>query len=188
MICKSQTVIKNLNNQVFYLGIENPVHIITDSDTICGGKIHYSESVEIKKDSNNCIYYITPKSKIKPAIIYVKNHKIDFTNNIQLTPDPVWMRNIQNGYLSRKIIDKDAGLIMHQPYFNYDTRYSVESIFIRVMRNNKLVYTETAKRGRFSQNFKEALKKDDIVVFTNILINAPEGKRILDEISFKIKN
>ena len=177
-----------IKDNIFYIGIENPVILIDNSDTLCDVEIRGSEAVEVIKAERDCIYYITPKHKNKPSFIEVNNEKIDFSHNLKPIPNPTIKLNLDEGFISLNDIVTKNFLPIQLSYFNYDAQFKIESVFIRIIRDNKLIYTETSKYGRFSNEFKQSLKVGDNVDFSNIIIIAPEGSRRIEGIEFKIKN
>lgn len=184
----SQVSMVLLEDQVFYLGIENPIILLNKSDTICSENVKGSASVEVRKASNGCYYYVMPKNKTEPAFIQINHQKLYFSHLITTTPDPIWSVKIEDSFVSIKNLEALSRLSFIQPYFNYEMMIKTESFFITIIRDDSLIYTESVIGDRLSYNFKQKLKVGDQINFSNIVLNAPEGRRILDKIRFNVKN
>ena len=173
-----------------YKGIENPIYITKEADTICNLNIKPSKYIEIRQSENGCYYYIKPlnMSENYPIFIEINNQKINLCDKLKLTPDPVINIRIDNNSLKLSDIKSKTFIQFIQPYFNYDTRYSVKSLLITIIRNNRQVYAKIINSGRLPSDFLNEIQTGDKIDFSSIKLNAPEGERRIKYITFEVSN
>jgi hypothetical protein len=123
-----------------------------------------------------------------PIFIEIDHQKINLYNKLKLTPDPVVNLRINNNSLKLTDIKSKTFIQFIQPYFNYDTRYSVKSLFITIIRNNWQVYAKTINTGRLPNDFLNEIQIGDKIDFSSITLNAPEGERRIKYITFEVSN
>ncbi|MAY84097.1 MAG: hypothetical protein CMP59_08185 [Flavobacteriales bacterium] len=171
----------------YFIGIDNPVILIEGDDTLCGVRLNASSNIEINYSKDSCVYYVKPRNQLTSSFIEVGHRKFDITSRLDLIPDPVWEVPIENGFVNLNDIKESLGFILRLSYFEYDVRILVRSIHITVIRNNKFIYSEQMKNATYSNEFKELIRVGDLIDFSPIIINAPEGERTLESIRFTIK-
>jgi hypothetical protein len=171
-----------------FIGIENPVYLINKTDTLCKKKVETSSNVEVRFDKESCSYYIRPKLKSSNTYIIVNNQKIYFKEKLRIVPDPIWMMKPSKGLVRIDEIVNSVGISLILENFNYDVRIKVLSYRVRVIRNGEIIFSQQLSDARFSPKFKEVIKVEDNIEFHLINIQAPEGKRKINDIKFKLKN
>jgi hypothetical protein len=127
-------------------------------------------------------------SENHPVFIEIEHQKIDLFNKLKLVPDPVSTFPIKNNLLKISDIKSKTFIQFILTYFNYDTRFSVKSIFIRIIRNNQLVYAKTINSARLPKDFLNKIQIGDKIDFGSITLNAPEGERRINDIIFEVSN
>lgn len=171
-----------------FVGADNNLSCTVEG-IACKSVILTTDNGSVTKD--RCNYYTFKPNHVSDSKIIVskkvgkKSRKIgEFFIRVRTMPDPVAIvGGLYGGSIAKGALRAQTGLGAGlPPYLSINIKYPVRSYSITAIRNNGLLFFKSCNGYEFSEDiqnkFKE-LQKDDIIVFSSIMVQLPDEKQVL---------
>jgi len=177
-----------------YVGVPNSISIFVKGYT-CESLFVTVDNGIVKKSNQSCIYDVIPSAVGNVHFSFVSKSSKKQVGQAELSakklPKPVAMVAFKNGgAISKGEFSNQVGISAVLQNFDFDVKYSIERFTIIDIRSGKVVFIDSCKSTKFSNELRDRLKrmieKDDKVIFCNILCNSPDSTISLNPIEFNI--
>jgi len=173
---------------VAYVGADNSFSCTVEG-IACKSIILSTDNGSLTKD--RCNYYTFKPNHVSDSKIIVtqkkgrKSRKIgEFYIRVRNIPDPVAIiGGLYGGSIAKGALRAQTGIgASLPPFLSINIKYRVRSYSITAIRNKELLFFRSCDGYEFSEDirnkFKE-LQKDDIVLFSSIMVQLPDERQAL---------
>jgi hypothetical protein len=171
-----------------YVGAENYLSCTVERVSCKYALLSTDNSTTIK---NRCNYYTFKPNHVADSKIIVskkkrgKNRKIgEFYIRVRNLPDPVAIAGgLYGGSITKGALRAQTGIgASLPPFLSINIKYPVKSYSISVIRNKELLFFRSCDGYEFSEDIRNKFKdlqKDDILVFSSIMVLMPDEQQKL---------
>ncbi|MFC0774424.1 GldM family protein [Terrimonas alba] len=171
-----------------YLGADNNLMCIVEGVS-CDSGILFTDNGAITKES--CNYYTFKPDKVADSKIIVskkigkKIRKIgEFYLPVRNLPDPVAIvGGLYGGSITKGALNVQQGVgASPPPHLSINIKYSVKSYSVTIIKNKQLIFFKSCEGNLFNEEIYNAFKnlqKDDVVLFSSIIVQLPDGQQTL---------
>jgi GldM C-terminal domain/GldM third domain len=178
-----------------YVGADNKLSCTVEGIS-CKYVILLTNNGTLTKD--RCNYYIFRPDHMADSKITIskkkrkKSRKIgEFYIRVRTLPDPIAkVEGLYGGSIAKGALRAQSGIgAGPPPYLSIDIRYTVKSYSITIIRNKELFLFKSCEGNLFDDEIYNAFKglqKDDMVLFSSIMVELPDEQQTLAE-PFELK-
>jgi hypothetical protein len=173
---------------VVYVGADNNLMCIVEGVS-CKSVTLSTDNGAITKES--CNYYTFKPDHVADSKIIVskkigkESRKIgEFYLPVRNLPDPIaTVAGLYGGSITKGSLSVQQGVgASTPPHFSINIKYSVKSYSVTIIKNKQLIFFKSYEGNLFNEEIYNAFKnlqKDDVVLFSSIIVQLPDGQQTL---------